>query len=125
MSATGYRSDETPTIRALICMGVTQTMCDEEAGRLPEIFEKVGEAFADLPGRFGLRVLGTFDDDQIMVGASAQWPWTAYILVEASDYASIVRACNVVREVHVGPHRLWRYLKIEARIGRRLVFVDE
>jgi hypothetical protein len=125
MATTGFRSDETPTIRGLICMGVSQTMCDEEAERLPGIFAKVGEAFADLHGRFGLTVLGTFDDDQIMVGPSAQWPWTAYILVDAPDYGSIVRACNVVREVHVGPYRLWRYLKIEARIGRRLVFVDE
>jgi hypothetical protein len=120
----GYRADESQGLRVLLCMAVTQTMCDEEQEKLPEIFAKVEEAFRDLEGRFGLRVLGTFDDDQIMIGSSTGWPWTAYVLADAPDYPSIVKACNVIRETLVGPHRLWRYLRLEARVGRRLVFVD-
>ena len=36
----------------------------------------VVRAFEDLRGRFGVDVIGTFDDDRLMVGSSAQWPWT-------------------------------------------------
>jgi hypothetical protein len=37
----------------------------------------------------------------------------------------VTRVCNIVREAEVGGHRLWRYLKIEARVGRRLFFGNE
>jgi hypothetical protein len=123
-TARGYKSDASEPIRAMLCLGVSQTLCDEEAAGLPAIFEQVGAAFGKLESEYGLHVLASFDDDQIMVGPSAVYPWTAYILVEAPSYESIVDACSIVREVHVGPYRLWRYLRIEARIGRRLFFVD-
>lgn len=120
----GHQSDPSEPIRVMFCLGVSQTMCDQEAANLPGIFEQVGTAFADLEERFGLRVIGSFDDDQIMVGPSSVWPWTAYILAEAPSYEAVVQVCDLVRSAHVGPYRLWRYLRIEARIGRRLFFVD-
>jgi hypothetical protein len=120
----GHQSDPNEPIRVMFCLGVSQTLCEEPAAELPAIFGQVKDAFADLEGRFGVRVIASFDDDQIMVGPSSTWPWTAYILAEAPSYAAIVEVCDIVRDAHVGPHRLWRYLKIEARIGRRLFFMD-
>ncbi len=112
-------------LRVLFCFGVSQTFFEEESARLPEILGPLTEAFANLEERFGLKVLGTFDDDQLMVGPSPDWPWTAYILADAPDYEAVVGVCNIVREAPVGSHRLWRYLRVEARVGRRLFFGNE
>jgi hypothetical protein len=60
-----------------------------------------------------------------MVGPSTEFPWTAYILADAPDLESVTAVCNVVREATVGEHRLWRYLRIEARVGRPLFFGNE
>jgi hypothetical protein len=32
--------------------------------------------------------------------------------------------CNLLREIEVGDVRLWKYLKIEARVGRPLFFAE-
>jgi hypothetical protein len=33
--------------------------------------------------------------------------------------------CNMLRETVVGDTRLWKYLKIEARVGRPLSFAEQ
>jgi hypothetical protein len=117
-----YREREGESLRVLFCIGVSQTFFEEEAGRLPELIPAITDAFDDLGGRFGIEVLGTIDDDELMVGPSSSWPWTAYILADAPSVDAVVAVCNIVRETGVGPHRLWRYLRIEARVGRKLFF---
>jgi hypothetical protein len=117
-----YRTKTNDALRVLFCIGVQQTFFEEEASRLPELVPTIKAAFDDLGGRFGLTVIGTLDDDQIMVGNSPNWPWTAYILAEAPDLDAVAAVCNIVRETPIGTHRLWRYLRIEARVGRELFF---
>jgi hypothetical protein len=117
-----YRTRSGDKLRVLFCIGVAQTFFEEEETRLPELLPAIKTAFDDLNGRFGIEVLGTMDDDELMVGASANWPWTAYILADAPDLAAVTAVCNLVRETSVGEHRLWRYLRIEARVGRELFF---
>lgn len=117
-----YRDRPDDSLRVLFCIGVQQTFFEEEASLLPELIPAIREAFDDLVGRFGLRVLGTLDDDQIMVGNAANWPWTAYILADAPDLNAVAAVCNIVRDTAIGSHRLWRYLRIEARVGRELFF---
>jgi hypothetical protein len=114
-------SEQEP-LRVLFCMGVSQTFFDEEAEHVPGIAAAITEAFGDLRGRFGIEVLGTFDDDRVMVGPSPAWPWTCYILADAPSLDAVVQVCNILREGPVGSHRLWRYLRIEARVGRKLFF---
>jgi hypothetical protein len=116
---------ESAALRVLFCFGVTQSFFDEDAARVPELAKGITDAFADLGGRFGITVLGTMDDDELMVGSSQTWPWTCYILADAPDLETVTRVCNIVREAEVGGHRLWRYLKVEARVGRRLFFGNE
>ena len=70
-------------------------------------------------------ISGTFDDDELMVGASSTWPWTAYILADAPDLDAVRRVTNILRETPVGSHRLWRYMRVEARIGRPLFFGND
>ena len=120
-----YREADGKSLRVLFCIGVQQTFFDEERANTENVVGAITEAFADLAGRFGVTVLGTMDDDELMVGASANWPWTAYVLADVQDLASVAAVCNIVRETSVGEHRLWRYLRIEARVGRPLFFANE
>jgi hypothetical protein len=119
-----YRTRTNDSLRVLFCIGVQQTFFEEEARLLPEVIPAIKGAFDDLGGRFGLTVIGTLDDDQIMVGNSPNWPWTAYILADAPDLDAVAAVCNIVRETPIGEHRLWRYLRIEARVGRELFFAN-
>jgi len=109
-------------LRVLFCLGVSQTFFDEEGANVSGIASAITEAFDDLHGRFGIDVLGTFDDDRVMVGPSPHFPWTAYILADAPSLDAVVQVCNILREGPVGPHRLWRYMRIEARVGQKLFF---
>jgi hypothetical protein len=120
-----YRDKEGQKLRVLFCIGVMQTFFEEESARVPELAKGISDAFADLGGRFGVEVIGTMDDDELMVGSSATWPWTAYILADAPDLDAVIGVCNIVRDTELGGSRLWRYMKIEARVGRRLFFGNE
>ncbi len=121
-TAASYRNVRGEGFRVLFCIGVTQSFFDEEPARVPSIVEGITRAFSDLGGRFGLEVLGTLDDDELMVGSSATWPWTAYILADAPSLEAVAAVCNLVRESEVEGFRLWRYLRVEARVGRPLFF---
>jgi hypothetical protein len=120
-----YREKEAESLRVLFCFGVSQSFFEEEGARLPELVGAIREAFADLGGRFGAAVLGTFDDDEAMVGPSETYPWTAYILADVPAWHAVTQITNVLRETEVGPYRLWKYMKVEARIGRKLFFGNE
>jgi hypothetical protein len=117
-----YRETRQRDLRVLFCFGVSQSFFEEDAARVPELAGTIAKAFEDLSGRFGLRVLGTLDDDELMVGPSAVWPWTAYILADAPSLDAVTAVCNVLRETEVGGGKLWKYLRVEARVGRPLFF---
>ena len=59
-----------------------------DAADAPKIIEASRTALDNLGERFGLTVLGTMDDDELMVGPSYGFPWTAYILADAPDLGS-------------------------------------
>lgn len=120
-----YREKEGRDLRVLFCIGVTQSFFDEGTAKIGPVIEGISSAFADLGGRFGVRVLGTLDDDELMVGSSTTWPWTAYILADAPSLEAVTSVCNLVREAEVAGSRLWKYLRIEARVGRPLFFGNE
>jgi hypothetical protein len=122
---TGYMSEKTSNMRVLFCFGVSQALFDVKAAELRPVLEIITEAFQSLGPRFGLKVLGTFDDDQLMMGPSGEWPWTAYILADAPDYDAVVAVCNLIRTTAVGEYRLSRYMRIEARVGRSLFFGND
>jgi hypothetical protein len=104
---------------------VTPAFFEEDEATLPDRIAAIQEAFSDLGGRFGLRVLGTMDDDELMVGHSGGWPWTCYILADCPNLGAVTAVCNIVRDASVNGARLWKYLKIEARVGRRLFFGND
>lgn len=118
----GYRDIPQEGIRVLLCFGVTQSFFDAAPDRIPVIVERIREAFDDLGGRFGVTVLGTFDDDELQVGASVAYPWTAYILLDAPDLAAVTAITNLVRATAIEDARMWKYMRVEARVGRPLFF---
>ena len=120
-----YREKRQQDLRVLFCFGVSQSFFDEDPANVPELAGAIQEAFSDLGGRFGIRVLGTMDDDELMVGPSIVWPWTAYVLADAPSLEAVAAVCNILRESEAAGSRLWRYLRVEARVGRPLFFANE
>jgi hypothetical protein len=117
---------EREMLRVLFCIGVRDAFFDAGPEDRQEAFDAIPPAFADLGKRFGVRVLGTMDDDQLMVGPSSTWPWTCYVLADAPDLGAIASVCDILRSTDMeSGNKLWRYLKIEARVGRPLFFGNE
>ena len=123
--ADDYREKEGRALRVLFCFGVTQSFFEAEPGSVPGIAAAITEAFADLAGRFGVHVLGTMDDDELQVGASVGWPWTAYVLADVPNLETVAKVTDLLREAEVEGARLWKYLRVEARVGRPLFFANE
>jgi hypothetical protein len=41
-------------------------------------------------------------------------------MADCPDRETVRAACNLFRTIEVGEHRLWRYMRVEARMGRAL-----
>lgn len=108
-------------LRVLFCGGVTQNFFDLPREKIGEVWQAYGKMLSALATMPGVKVIGTMDDDRLMVGTSATWPWTFYILADVVDLDTVAAVCGLFRSTPVGEHNLWRYGKIEARVGRELV----
>lgn len=109
--------------RVLFCIGINQNFMNataEEGKQVWQAFSQMMQGIDELPG---VTILGIMDDDRIMVGPSATAPWTAYIMADVPDCEAVVTACNFFRTISVGDgtYKLWKYARVEARIGRELV----
>jgi hypothetical protein len=115
-------ADPSTPLRTLFCIGVNQNFFDAKAEETKEVwaaFVQMMQGIARLPG---VTVLGNLDDDRAMVGPSDSWPWTTYVLADVPDLATVHAACNLFRTTPVGDgtYKLWKYCKVEARVGREL-----
>ena len=118
-------SAETKPIRALFCGAVLQNFFDLPGADIPTVLEATGQKLKKIRGMPGVTVLGTFDDDETMVGTSPNgWPWTFYILADVADRDTAIAICNLFRTTEVGEFRLWKYMRVEARLGRELVMPE-
>lgn len=109
--------------RVLFCIGINQNFMDatkDEMGDVWQAFSAMMKGISDLPG---VNVLGIMDDDRIQVGPSPSAPWTAYIMADVPDLDTVIKSCDFFRSIPVGDgtYSLWKYAKVEARIGRELV----
>ncbi|HCA9813888.1 TPA: IacB protein [Klebsiella pneumoniae] len=114
---------QTDSIRVLFCIGVNQNFFDATPEVAKQVWAAFGEMMKGIENMPGITVLGNMDDDKVMVGPSAGWPWTTYVLADVQDFATASAACNLFRTVIVGegPYRLWKFCKVEARTGRELI----
>lgn len=119
---------ETPTpLRVLFCIGINQNFFDLPAGGGGAVWKAFAGMLAAMEDMEGITVLGNMDDDSHMVGPSDSWPWTCYVLADVKDQETVKEACNLFRTTPVGDgeYMLWRYAKIEARMGRALTVRPE
>ena len=113
---------DSPELRVLFCVGVLPDFYAQPAARFERLMEPFFQAFDRLGERFGIRVLGTLDDVWLMTGPSLTYPWTCYILAAAPSYDVVHEVIRQLMDVEVDVDRLWRYAKIEARVGPPLDF---
>lgn len=112
-------------LRTLFCVGNNQNFFDLPKTDIGPVWIATQTFLTSLRDLDGVEILGTFDDDSHMVGPSDSWPWTFYILADVKDQATVKEACNLLRTIMVGEYALWKYFKIEARMGRELVIHDD
>jgi hypothetical protein len=117
-------AEATGDMRVLLCLSATQCYYDETPEGQEKVKAALGEAFGNLEERFGVRVLGGIDDDLLSHGATHLPHYRAYILLDAPDFGSVVKLCEVAKKTAVGPYCLLRYMGIDARIGRPLPFIE-
>jgi hypothetical protein len=108
--------------RVLFCFGTLQSFYDADEATTGAVREALIAVYDDLRGRFGVEVLGTLDDDEFIIGPSPSWPWICYILADVPTIDTVMALCNLIRETRFGDQRLWRYIRVEARVGRKLFF---
>lgn len=115
----------TKPIRTLFCGAVLQPFFDLPSAQIPMVLQAAGLLTKTIREMPGVSVIGTMDDDETMVGTSPTgWPWTFYILADVVDRETVVAACNLFRTIEVGEHRLWKYIRVEARMGRELAMPE-
>ena len=109
--------------RVLFCIGVNQNFMDATQAEAGDVWQAFGTMLRGVEALPGIKVLGILDDDQIMVGPSTSAPWTAYIMADVPDIDTVTAACNLFRTTPVGDgtYKLWKYCRVEARVGRELV----
>lgn len=118
-------NDKPKKLRVLFCGAVQQNFFDLQPSEIGAVWAATGEMLKGIRDLPGVEVLGTLDDDETMVGTSPNgWPWTFYILADVPDRETVVAACNLFRVTPVGDYRLWKYMRVEARIGRELVIPE-
>ncbi|MDP9030301.1 MAG: hypothetical protein M3O11_07555, partial [Pseudomonadota bacterium] len=105
-------------LRVVFCIGITQNFFDLPTGEGLSVWKGFSQMMGDLGAMPGINVLGAMDDDRLMVGPSTTSPWTVYIMADVDCHQSVIDACNLFRTTPVGEYSLWRYAKVEARIGR-------
>lgn len=111
-------------LRTLFCIGNNQNFFDLPRPRSAGVGRYLHHALE--PEEHGrIDIIGTFDDDAHMVGPSDGWPWTCYVLADAKDQETVRSACNLLRTTMIGEYALWKYFKIEARMGRELTIRDD
>ncbi|WP_439658359.1 hypothetical protein ACSHWB_39170 [Lentzea sp. HUAS TT2] len=116
-------------LRVLFCIGINQNFFDLPADGLTagDMWKATVSMMDSLKALPGITFIGDFDDDSHMVGPSDGWPWTCYVLADADSQDTVKAACNLFRTTPVGggDARLWRFAKVEARIGRALTVRDD
>ncbi|MEE3849714.1 hypothetical protein VZC37_05190 [Gordonia sp. LSe1-13] len=115
----------TEPLRTLFCIGNNQNFFDLPKAEIGPVWVGISTMLSNLKKMDGVDIIGTFDDDAHMVGPSDGWPWTCYVLADVRDQPTVREACNLLRTTMIGDYALWKYFKIEARMGRELTIRDD
>lgn len=118
--------EKTP-LRTLLCFNNHPTFFSLPFDQIGPVWKATQALMMGIDQMEGVEIVGTFDDDQTMVGASQGFPYTWYILADFPDREAVQAACNLLRTIVVGEgnDRLWKYMTVEARMGRALEIPTE
>ena len=112
-------------LRVLFCLGINQNFFDlpKDGVGTADVWTATVALTDGIKALPGVTFIGDIDDDSHQVGPSDGWPWTCYLLCDVDTQETVKQACNFLRTIQVGDsdHKLWKYAKIEARIGRPLI----
>lgn len=110
-------------LRVLFCIGINQNFMNGTQSEMQDVWKAFSSMMQSISALPGVNILGILDDDRTQVGPSIDSPWTCYIMADVPDYETVAEACNFFRTTPVGDgvYKLWKYAKVEARIGRELV----
>lgn len=113
---------DTPALRTLLCFNNHAAFFNLPFDQIGPVWKAAQELLSEIDQMDGVKIIGTFDDDQTFVGASQGFPYTWYMLCDFPDRAAVQSACNLLRTIVVGDadERLWKYMTVEARMGRAL-----
>ncbi|WP_033289540.1 hypothetical protein [Amycolatopsis jejuensis] len=115
-------------LRVLFCIGVNQNFFDlpRDGIATADVWQAFLSMIEQLKALPGVTYLADIDDDSHMVGPSDGWPWTCYILADVDTQETVKAACNLFRTTPIGDTaKLWKFAKVEARIGRPLTIRDD
>jgi hypothetical protein len=111
-------------LRVLFCFGINQNFFDlpKDGVTAGDVWEATLALLSCIHEQAGVEVIGDIDDDSHLVGPSDGWPWTFYVLAGVDSQATVQAVCNLLRTIPVGDSdwKLWKFAKVEARIGRPL-----
>jgi hypothetical protein len=115
-------TDTPKPLRVLFCGAVLQNFFDLPAAEIGKVWNATGEmlrGIRDLPAcpcwaRWTMTRRWWAPRPMAGPGPSTSWPM-------CPTAPTVVAACNLFRTINVGEHRLWKYMRVEARIGRELV----
>jgi hypothetical protein len=111
-------------VRVLIVGSANAAWYDaSESERTTEILPRF-EAILSRWTESGARLIGSFDDDLFMVGRPESFTNSMYMLFDVENVATVVEMVHMFREVDRGV-RLDKFIRIEARLGRRLFLLDK
>ncbi|MCZ7589975.1 MAG: hypothetical protein M5U27_14190 [Gaiella sp.] len=107
-----------PPFRVLVLIAATdgwyEAAPDVRASAIDELGAVLRRADQD-----GARLLSSFDDDLFLTGQPAPLPYTIFVLYDVDDLTVVVSLVHRLRS-----STLSRYLRLEARVGRRLFVLD-
>lgn len=110
--------DFQPPYRVLVLIAATdgwyEATVDDRDRATDELGRILREAAVD-----GAQLLASFDDDLFLTGQPAPLPYTIFVLYDVDDLSVVVRLVHRIRTSQLG-----RFLRLEARVGRRLFVLD-
>lgn len=106
--------------RALFTFGLTDAFFALDAAGERDLGQAIVRVFDDLETRFGVRVLGTFDNDLLHGGPSETTP-IAYVLADVPDLDAAVEVSSLVR-VRFRGTKLAKFMWVDTAVGRPLFF---
>ena len=116
-------------LRVLFCVGINQNFFDlpRDSLTIGDVWQAFVSMMDQLKALPGVDFIGDMDDDSHLVGPSDGWPWTCYLLADVDTQETVKAACNLFRTTPVGTGdaKLWRFAKVEARIGRALTVRED